>query len=316
MLTQVGITVGGVRRLPRPSRRSNAFTLVELLVVIGIIALLVSILLPTLNRARESARRTKCLANLRNIGQLVTMYANRANGQLPIGYNVASSGSGQSYLNNFWLCRFSSGQTPNLRFCGLGLLYPAGLIADSAAEGPIFYCPSINDDTDHAFKGSASFPNPFIDDFIQVNAYAMTADGKGCRSGYSCRSSDPTQTDLPVNERGISWAAPGAQPWYPLNGVTGKPAKQMRANRMKTMAIVADIIAEAGSAPESRGTAVTHKTGINVLSADGSARFIDLSYLGYAADGVTPLYKTLKYTTSTSINPTVDLYWANIDKAP
>src|SRR3982751_2790652 len=148
-------TPAGSRRVGR-----GGFTLVELLVVIGIIALLISILLPTLNKARESARRTKCLANLRSIGQLVTMYANRAAGQLPIGYNVASSGGGQSYLNNFWLCRFSSAQSPNLRFCGLGLLYPAGLITDSGAEGPMFFCPSTNEETDHTYKGTGSFPHP------------------------------------------------------------------------------------------------------------------------------------------------------------
>ena len=80
----------------RPTVRRAGFTLVELLVVIGIIALLISILLPALGKAREQGNAIKCLSNLRSMGTAFLMYANNNKGALP-----ADSVGGSTYQEDF-----------------------------------------------------------------------------------------------------------------------------------------------------------------------------------------------------------------------
>jgi prepilin-type N-terminal cleavage/methylation domain-containing protein/prepilin-type processing-associated H-X9-DG protein len=99
------------------------FTLVELLIVIGIIATLIGILLPVVGRVRESARRTNCLSNLRQLGAGMVMYTQEFKGRLP---NTNPPNTTADY-----------GAT-NAVLIGLNQIY--------IKSPPVFHCPSDRDD--------------------------------------------------------------------------------------------------------------------------------------------------------------------------
>src|SRR5438552_11460791 len=82
--------------MERPARSRRGFTLVELLVVIGIIAVLIAILLPAISRARDQANTTACMATMRNLGQCIHEYSIDFRGCVPFSYYTDTGVTGSS----------------------------------------------------------------------------------------------------------------------------------------------------------------------------------------------------------------------------
>jgi prepilin-type N-terminal cleavage/methylation domain-containing protein/prepilin-type processing-associated H-X9-DG protein len=128
----------------RPSR-ADAFSLIELLVVIGIIAILIGLLIPTLHRARYASRRTACLSNLRQIGVAIHMYANDNNGSIPFGPDALPSSTTNFYPVAGTVTSLISLQTGAP--VGLGLMLERHL----AKTPRVLFCP----DPDQPVDGDA-----------------------------------------------------------------------------------------------------------------------------------------------------------------
>jgi prepilin-type processing-associated H-X9-DG protein len=258
--------------MPRP-QRSTGFTLVELLVIIGILAVLIAILLPSLNKARETANRVKCGSNLRQIGQAILLYCNANDGMPPRTRFEAGPDK-----------PFTDAAPPFVQL-GAGAANPfgglKGFVGTNNITAALFLLIRTQDITPDTFICPSS--DAIRDNFGGGSNHAQT------RSNF---------TKLPDN---LSYSH--ANPYPDANVESGGYLRDRSVNFTPEFALAADINPgkSAGSGPDvtlpkdqsapasdmKKANSANHRgAGQNVLFGDGHVDFVSHPFVGAHGDNI------------------------------
>lgn len=239
-------------------RREAGFTLLELLVVIGLIALLVSLLLPVLAKVRRAANSTVCLSNLRQMGTAWTMYLSEHRGRLP-EYVWHTPTAPDVAWRSYWL-----GILDSYKVSGATLLCPA------ASEAIPFNQLRGFGNVAYAWTGKYQ-PNATVvrhsgniyrEGSYGYNRYMTVAGGFSADINASRINSVRQLSDVPVFFDAIFADA------RPFNGSEESPVAPPQNLRGEGLNLLS---------PEHwKFLIARHGRGINVSMADGSARWVPL----------------------------------------
>ncbi|MBI3910376.1 MAG: DUF1559 domain-containing protein [Armatimonadetes bacterium] len=204
---------GGYRVIHQASPRGNCrrlhsgFTLIELLVVIAIIAILAAILFPVFAQAREKARQTSCVSNLRQIGMAMMMYVSD-NG----GYPMHSSPSATRPRTRWADYLLSYTKNEVLFLCPSA---PFDLFKKPWAHNPMRFYGGYG--YNYQYLGNARFPFTAADAIIQAPAQTVVvADTNGCGFDVGIRNAGNYAVDPPLP------SARGSRPTTPGDGFYGQ----------------------------------------------------------------------------------------------
>jgi prepilin-type processing-associated H-X9-DG protein/prepilin-type N-terminal cleavage/methylation domain-containing protein len=261
--------------------RWHAFTLVELLVVIGIIALLISMLLPALNRSREQAKTLQCLSNLRQIGAGIVNYATDNHFYLVPGRYDASTyptSTSVAELEN-WATILVNGKYLPVPPQAVSLNTKWG---DTSFGNSVFRCPNgLNNRGDIAGMAGPQTPiDPLGALFTRLQS-SSTQVRVDTWYGINGWTATPTSSEVNAYAR---W--PFTDLPYPNSGLVQGLHKLTDFHNSGELVLVFDGYYWAQQDAENVNCRHGNWTQVNMLMADGHARTVNLSEL---TGGRTPI---------------------------
>ncbi len=274
------------------ARISHAFTLIELLVVVAIIALLISILLPSLSTARQQAQATKCLAAMHVFGQGMEIYSGEENGSLPGGRlpkidscnAVARIAGGMKYRPTFVAMMSHAVGAPPFRdpqACG-NTVDMFGEKGDRQNyDYPMYVCPTVATWTD---ERNASYG--FNYQFLGNSRLRVTSDPTSYKN-WPVKSTSikfPARTVVAADAMGTAASAAKSDRHGYLNNGSDSHSFGNEGFNLDPPRVDMSAAGEMASVPEHTSIDPRHRGKGNALRLDGSATSGTLQEFGYKLD--------------------------------